>query len=167
MRSAAPRSAILTATANGLTPVMVLVAIALTFRGHNAPGGGFAGGLVMSSAVVLRYLADGPTALARLRFDPIVVTGLGLLVALATAIGPLFAGQPLLTSAIWKPTVPLIGTVKVVSSTFFDLGVFLVVLGVVTSVVRSLVEADQQDADPVEVAPPQRARTPTAPGDSS
>jgi multisubunit Na+/H+ antiporter MnhB subunit len=158
---------ILTATANGLTPVMVLVALALTFRGHNAPGGGFAGGLVMSSAVVLRYLADGPTALARLRFDPVVVTGLGLLVALATAIGPLLVGQPLLTSAIWKLHVPLIGTVKVVSSTFFDLGVFLVVLGVVTSVVLSLVEADQQDADPAGTPPPPGGRAPTAPGGPS
>ncbi|MCB1269851.1 MAG: hypothetical protein KDB31_00385, partial [Microthrixaceae bacterium] len=56
------RSMILAETVNGLTPVLLAFSIFLTFRGHNAPGGGFAGGLVMAAAVILRYLASGPEA---------------------------------------------------------------------------------------------------------
>ena len=75
------RSTVLTETVNGLTPVLLLFSVFLTLRGHNAPGGGFAGGLVMGSAVVLRYLAAGTRGLRTLRIDPIVLIGLGLLIA--------------------------------------------------------------------------------------
>lgn len=138
------RSVILTATVNGLTPVLLLVSVFVTFRGHNAPGGGFAGGLIMAAAIVLRYLADGPRGVDRLRIDPVVLIGVGLLIALCTAIAPLLAGEPLLESAIWKFDVPLIGEVKVVSSAFFDIGVHVLVLGVITAIVLAFVRADDE-----------------------
>jgi multisubunit Na+/H+ antiporter MnhB subunit len=136
------RSVILTTTANGLVPVLLLVSVYLTFRGHNAPGGGFAGGLVMATAVVLRYLADGPRSLDRLRIDPVTLIGVGLLVALAVAVAPLARGGELLET-IWKLEVPLIGTVKVVSSAGFDIGVHILVLGTVLTVVTAFVRADE------------------------
>jgi len=137
------RSVILTTTANGLVPVLLLVSVYLTFRGHNAPGGGFAGGLVMATAVVLRYLADGPRSLDRLRVDPVTLVGVGLLVALTVAVAPLARGGELLESTIWKLDVPLIGTVKVVSSAGFDIGVHILVLGTVLTVVTAFVRADE------------------------
>jgi multicomponent Na+:H+ antiporter subunit A len=137
------RSVILTTTANGLVPVLLLTSVYLTFRGHNAPGGGFAGGLVMATAVVLRYLADGPRSLDRLRVDPVSLIGIGLLMALAVAVAPLAVGGQLLESAIWKLDVPLLGTVKVVSSAGFDIGVHILVLGTVLTVVTAFVRADE------------------------
>lgn len=137
------RSVILTTTANGLVPVLLLTSVYLTFRGHNTPGGGFAGGLVMATAVVLRYLADGPRSLDRLRIDPVSLIGIGLLMALAVAVAPVAVGGQLLESAIWKLDVPLLGTVKVVSSAGFDIGVHVLVLGTVLTVVTAFVRADE------------------------
>jgi multicomponent Na+:H+ antiporter subunit A len=132
-------SPILDAAARALFHPVLLIAVYLTFRGHNAPGGGFAGGLVAGAAFLLRWLADGRTTEGlRLASAPERLIAAGLAVALATGIAPLFAGEPLLTSSIWKLDVALIGEVKLVSSTFFDLGVFAVVLGAVLSVGTSL-----------------------------
>jgi multicomponent Na+:H+ antiporter subunit B len=140
------RSVILDEADRWLFPVVLLVSLYLTFRGHNAPGGGFIGGLVASAAFVLRYLTG------RHREDPIyevfrphAILGIGLFVSTSTALIPLLLGDSLLESHIWKLTVPVIGDVKIVSSTFFDIGVYLLVIGVVLSVLVAL--GVDQDAD--------------------
>jgi multicomponent Na+:H+ antiporter subunit A len=134
-----PRSVILDEADRWLFPVVLLVSVYLTFRGHNAPGGGFIGGLVASAAFVLRYLTG------RHREDPIyevlrphVILGAGLLVSTSTALAPLFGGNSLLESHIWKWKVPVLGEIKIVSSTFFDLGVYILVIGVVLSILVAL-----------------------------
>ena len=58
--------------------------------------------------------------------------------ALGTTAAPLFVDAAPLESHIWKPDLPLIGEVKVVSSMFFDLGVFMVVVAVVLMMLLSL-----------------------------
>jgi multicomponent Na+:H+ antiporter subunit A len=138
------RSVVLTETVNGLTPVLVLFSIFLTLRGHNAPGGGFAGGLVMGSAVVLRYLAAGPRGLRSLRIDPIVLIGTGLLIAVVVGLTSLVADGSFQESAIWKFEVAILGDVKIVSSSLFDIGVHVLVVGVVMAVVVALAEADDE-----------------------
>jgi multicomponent Na+:H+ antiporter subunit A len=122
-----------------LTKVATLVAIFITFRGHNAPGGGFAGGLILGAAFVLQYLAgQQPTIRRRSILRPERLLGAGLLLALATTIAPLFIGGSPLESYIWTVTLPQIGKIKVVSSMFFDLGVFFVVVAVVLMVLSFL-----------------------------
>ena len=138
------RSVVLTETVNGLTPILMLFAIFLTLRGHNAPGGGFAGGLVMGSAVVLRYLAAGPRGVRSLRIDPIVLIGTGLFVAITVGLTSLVADGSFQESAIWKFHVPILGDVKIVSSSLFDIGVHILVVGVVMAVVVALAEADDE-----------------------
>ncbi len=140
------RSLILSETVNGLTPVLLLFSIYLTFRGHNAPGGGFAGGLVMASAIVLRYLGSGPEGIRSLRIDPILLIGSGLALAIAVGTGALAAGNGFLESTIWKFHLPLIGTVKLVSSAIFDIGVAVLVVGVVMAILMAFVEADDEMA---------------------
>jgi multisubunit Na+/H+ antiporter MnhB subunit len=54
------RSVILTEADRWLFPVVLLVSIYITFRGHNAPGGGFIGGLIAGAAFIIRYLAGTP-----------------------------------------------------------------------------------------------------------
>jgi multicomponent Na+:H+ antiporter subunit A len=138
------RSVVLTETVNGLTPVLMLFSIFLTLRGHNAPGGGFSGGLVMGSAVVLRYLAAGPRGLRSLRIDPIVLIGAGLLIAVTVGLTSLVADGSFLESAVWKFHVTVLGDVKIVSSSLFDIGVHVLVVGVVMAVVVALAEADDE-----------------------
>jgi multisubunit Na+/H+ antiporter MnhB subunit len=135
----APRSVILDEADRWLFPVVILVSVYLAFRGHNAPGGGFIGGLVASAAFVLRYLTgrhhEDPIYEV---FRPHVILGAGLLVATTTAFAPLVVGGSLLESHIWKLEVPVIGDLKIVSSTFFDLGVYILVIGVVLSILVAL-----------------------------
>jgi multisubunit Na+/H+ antiporter MnhB subunit len=93
----------------------------------------------------LRYLAGGALRLRRtLVFRPLAGIGLGLLVAAVTALVPTVFGDPALTSSITVLDVPVIGDIKVVSSALFDIGVYLLVVGVVVQVLLSL------GSDPLE-----------------
>mgnify|MGYP001829094159 CR=1 FL=1 len=138
------RSVILTETVNGLTPVLLLFSIFLTLRGHNAPGGGFAGGLVMGSAVILRFLAAGRTGIRSLRIDPISLIGAGLAIAAVVGLTSLVVDDAFLESAIWKWKVPVVGEVKIVSSSLFDIGVHVLVVGVVMAIIVAFAEADDE-----------------------
>ena len=133
------RSLVLEVADRWLFRVMLVVSLYYTMRGHNAPGGGFIGGLIASAAFMLHFLAGGQ------RFDrlsgvvsPETIIGVGLATSLATAVAPLFMGGILLESHIWRIDVPMVGEVKLVSSLFFDLGVYLAVVGVVIAVLVSL-----------------------------
>lgn len=137
-------SVVLGATVTGLTPILLLFSIFLTLRGHNAPGGGFSGGLVMGSAVILRYLASGPAGTRTLRIDPIALIGAGLMLAVGVGLTSLVVDASFLESAIWKDDFPVIGEVKIVSSSIFDVGVHILVVGVVMSMVIAFAEADDE-----------------------
>jgi multicomponent Na+:H+ antiporter subunit A len=109
------------------------------FAGHNTPGGGFAGGLTAGLALVLRYLAGGRYELGEtLPLDAGKILGVGLLLSAGTGAASLLAGAPVLSSALIEVDVPVLGTVKFVTAIFFDLGVYLIVVGLVLDVLRSL-----------------------------
>lgn len=125
--------------------VIIVVSLFVLFKGHNAPGGGFAGGLIAGGAFVLRYLAGGALRLRRtLVFRPLAGIGLGLFIAAFTVLVPTLLGDPALTSAIVTLDVPLIGSIKVVSSALFDTGVYVLVVGVVVQILLAL------GSDPLE-----------------
>ena len=112
----------------------------LLLRGHNEPGGGFVGGLVVAAAFVLYAIAYGVDAGRRaLLVDPSTLLGAGLLVALGSGIPAVLVGRPFLT-AMWtkvgiEPAVVDVGTPLV-----FDVGVFLAVIGVVLTIVFTLAD---------------------------
>src|SRR5690606_17513315 len=83
----------------GLVFLLVnIISIYLLLRGHNLPGGGFIGGLTMGMSFVLLGLIRGWTQLQReLPVPPLRVAGAGLLIAILSGIGPMFAGKPFLT----------------------------------------------------------------------
>lgn len=142
------RSVILTESERWVFPLVMLVSVYITFRGHNAPGGGFIGGLIAGAAFIIRHLAGLPLLFGvRRRLVPEVLIGGGLLVSAVTAMAPLVFGDPLLDSAIWTFDWPVFGDVKIVSSAFFDLGVYLLVVGVV---VLTLVSLGSDPTDPAE-----------------
>ncbi|NLE80380.1 MAG: Na+/H+ antiporter subunit A [Rhodococcus sp.] len=133
------RSLVLEVTTRFLFPVIMVLSVYFFFSGHNAPGGGFAGGLTAGLALVLRYLAGGRYELGEtVPIDAGKILGLGLTFAAGTALFSLFLGAPALSSAVLEMTVPLLGDIKLVTSLFFDLGVYLIVVGLVLDVLRSL-----------------------------
>nr|WP_197982253.1 Na+/H+ antiporter subunit A [Frigoribacterium sp. CFBP 13707] len=143
------RSILLEVVVRLLFHAIVVVSIYLLFAGHNLPGGGFAGGLVAGMAFVARYLAGGRFELgAAAPLDAGKVLGTGLLVIVATAVVPLFLGVDALTSTWVEGELPFFGHVEFVTSTFFDVGVYLVVVGLVLDVLRSLgAEVDRQEEE--------------------
>lgn len=133
------RSMILEATTRLIFPTMVVLSIYFFFAGHNAPGGGFAGGLTMGLALVLRYLAGGRYELGEaLPIEPGRILGAGLAISTLTAVTSMVLGAPALSSAVFRLTLPVLGDVKVVTALFFDLGIYLIVVGLVLDVLRSL-----------------------------
>ena len=122
-----------------LFPSMMALSAYFFFVGHNGPGGGFAGGLVAALALTLRYLAGGLEELdAALPFDGGRVMGFGLLASLTMIVLPMFLGHPPLTTYYTAIEVPYIGSVSLPSALVFDLGVYLVVIGLTLHVLHSL-----------------------------
>jgi multicomponent Na+:H+ antiporter subunit A len=140
------RSIVLEVVVRLLFHTVVLFSIFLLWSGHNAPGGGFTGGLVASLALAVRYLAGGRHELDQAApVDAGVVLGLGLLVAVGTGLAGMVAGGQVLQSVTLDLHLPLVGDVHLVTSVFFDLGVYLVVIGLALDILRSLgAEVDRQ-----------------------
>lgn len=132
-----------------LFPSMLVLSIFFFFSGHNAPGGGFAGGLVAGLALTLRYLAGGRRELKEtIPVDPTSILGAGMLFSLLAAVWPMFIGDPPLTSYILDVEIPLIGDVHVASALLFDLGVYLIVIGLVVHILNALggqLDKDEED----------------------
>ena len=123
-------SLLLSTVTSLLMPIALMVSIYFYLRGHNQPGGGFIAGLVFAIALILQYVAVGQqTAEAQARLHYPTWIGWGLLFAGVTGIGSALVGFPFLTSAFKYFSFPVIGAVPVASAMFFDLGVFLAVIG--------------------------------------
>ena len=139
-----------------LFPAMIMLSVYFFFAGHNAPGGGFAGGLVASLAFSLRYLAGGREELEEaLPIDAGRILGTGLFVAATAVLWPMvLLGEPPLTSHVWDLTLPLIGEIHIASALIFDFGVYLIVIGLTMHILNSL--GGQLDRD--EEMRKQRAR---------
>lgn len=120
--------------------LMLLLSVFIFLRGHNEPGGGFIGGLIAASAFILYVIAFSPEAgRLILRVDPNMIIGTGLLSAFAGGIIPVFTGQPFLTG-MWVNTVIFGTEVHLGTPLLFDLGVYLVVIGVILTIIYSLEE---------------------------
>lgn len=134
-------SIILTTVSRLLTALMLVFSVFLLLRGHNLPGGGFAGGLVAAGAFVLHALAFGfPAARQLLWFEPRTFIAAGLAVALASGALAFFRDLPFLTGLWDKTPLPVIG--KLGTPLSFDAGVYLAVLGVTCLAVFTLGEDD-------------------------
>jgi len=114
-----------------LLPLALLVAIFVLLRGHNLPGGGFIAGLITAIALISQYLANGIAwTQSRMSTDLPPMIGIGLLLATATGLGSWLFDHPFLTSTFSHVHWPLVGEFEIASAMLFDLGVFMVVVGV-------------------------------------
>lgn len=134
------RTVILHTTVRLLMPLFFLFSIFLLFRGHNLPGGGFIGGLLAAIALFLHSVVFGVDAtLKRYYLNPRKIIAAGLLTALVSVLISLFMGLTLFTGVWSSFQVPLIG--KLGTPMLFDIGVYLVVVGVVLNITFVLTES--------------------------
>ncbi len=123
-----------------LIAVLLLLSVFLLLRGHDLPGGGFIGGLVAASALALYAIAYGYEAAAKLlRVPPQLVMGLGLAMSLTAGLAGALVGREVLTGLWW---IRDLGRFELKLSTplMFDIGVYLVVIGVVLTMLFALEE---------------------------
>ena len=133
------RSQILSTANRLLFPLLGLFSVFLLLRGHNEPGGGFVGGLLMAGAFALHGLAHGPrSARDLLRVDPRTIVGAGLVVAVASGCVALSQRLPFMTGLWLSKPVPAVG--KVGTVLLFDVGVYLVVMGTGLVILLTLAE---------------------------
>lgn len=131
---------ILRTVAPYFSSLMVLYSIFVLLRGHNLPGGGFIGGLIAASAFAVYGIACGVSPVRRaIYFHPMSIAGFGLFIAVLSGLLSLFVKAPFFTG-LWA--FPTIFGVDFALSTplIFDIGVYCVVLGSITSIALSLEE---------------------------
>jgi multicomponent K+:H+ antiporter subunit A len=139
-----------------LLPVFIVVAAHFLVRGHNEPGGGFVAGLIVAIAFLVQYIASGTRWVeARARLRPARWIAVGISLAAATGLGSVALGYPFLTTHTAHVTVPLVGEVHLPSATFFDLGVFAVVVGATLLILTALAhQSIRAHRRPSEIAAP-------------
>lgn len=123
-----------------------LLGVWLFFRGHQQPGGGFIAGLVIAAAIALQGIAFGYSAADRLvpmKFSTLLATGLSLI--LLPVVVPTLFGHPPMKSAFGYIQVAGLGQMEWASAAIFEAGVFLVVVGMVKSVLLHIAEEKSID----------------------
>ncbi|HXV32329.1 MAG TPA: Na(+)/H(+) antiporter subunit B [Sinorhizobium sp.] len=134
------KSVIFRTVAPFLASLMLLFSIFVLLRGHNEPGGGFIGGLIAVSAIAIYGIANGVETVRRaIFFHPMAIAGAGLFASTAAGLISLAAGVPFMTGLWVYPSVLGI-EVPLSSVMLFDTGVYLVVVGAISSVALSLEE---------------------------
>lgn len=140
-------SMILDTVLDGVFRTALLFSLFLLFAGHNAPGGGFVGGLVAAAAIMLRYVAGGVDEVEEVvRLRGSTLLGGGLLLAALVGLGGWVWGDTFLASAKVEVTVPVFTTLKATTALPFDVGVYLVVVGLLLTIIDALGSSAEQEA---------------------
>lgn len=134
-------SMLLRVMARLLASLLLMASLYLLWRGHNAPGGGFSGGVLAGAAFVLLAIAYSPEAGWRApRIPPLVLIPLGLLLTAASGLAGIVRGQAFFQGQ-WV-TVPVGDGLKIGTPLLFDVGVYLAVVGVVLAVLVPLMREE-------------------------
>jgi multicomponent Na+:H+ antiporter subunit B len=141
-----PQSYIFKAVVRFLFFLVNVFAIYLLLRGHNLPGGGFIAGLATAISLILLSLAIGLEELHRvMRFDPVRLAAIGLAVAALTGAAPMLLNRPFLEHFNFLfDRVPLVGELHVGTPLIFDVGVYLVVVGIACKIIFVLGKSTQR-----------------------
>jgi multicomponent Na+:H+ antiporter subunit B len=133
------RTIILKTASSYLLPVLLMFSVFILLRGHYLPGGGFVGGLIASMAYVLHAFANGLSDTKNLlRIHPGLLMPIGLLIAFLSGLAPMFFGLPFMTGLWYPEAIPVLGAIG--STLFFDIGVYLVVVGVTLTIIFTIVD---------------------------
>ena len=134
------KTIILKTASNYMLPLLLVFSVFILLRGHYLPGGGFVGGLIASIAFVLHAFAnslENTKNLIRIHPGFLMPTGLGL--SFLSGVAPLLAGKPFMTGVWYPHHVPVLGSLG--SALFFDIGVYLVVVGVTLTIIFTISES--------------------------
>lgn len=138
------KSPMLQAATKYLLPILLLFSFFLLLRGHYYPGGGFVGGLVASIAFVLHSFAHGTAQTMKLlKRKPLSLIPVGLGLSTMSMVIPMAFNLPPMTGLWFEQPIPVIGMVG--SSLFFDLGVYLVVIGVVLTILFTIALNNEEE----------------------
>jgi multisubunit Na+/H+ antiporter MnhB subunit len=129
-------SQILHISARFIKPLFILLSLYVLYRGHNLPGGGFIGGLLAASGYIFYMMAfDVKTTLDKMLISPQNLMPLGLLLAFGSGFFAVLNGEPFMTGR-W---ITVLG-IKLGTPTLFDVGVYLTVIGVVITIMSSILQ---------------------------
>lgn len=130
-----------------LGPALML-AVAIIVKGYADVGDGFSAGVIVATALALRYVSLGwevaERSLPILRRAPQMAT-VGLLIALATGFLGILMGDPPFTHypRAGEPVIH-IGTLEVITAVVFDVGLFLFVTAAFVLLVHHLARLAQE-----------------------
>lgn len=131
-----------------LAPVLV-VSAAILVRGYADVGDGFAAGIIATLGILLQYLAFGrrevESAFPIERAPAVAMAGLAIAVAVF-AVPFLLGGAPL---EHWPPPggeVIHVGSLELITAVAFDVGVFLLVVGAMTTIIDVLAALEDEDS---------------------
>ena len=134
-------SFILRTTMRFLLPLLLLYSVFLFLRGHNHSGGGFIGGLVAGSGFILYALGCQVSELKQLiKVEPRNLMVWGLTLTFLSALAPLFWGDNFLKGEWYALQMPRFGEIWIGTPLFFELGVYLVVIGTTLTILMNLME---------------------------
>ncbi len=132
---------ILKTVSKAVVLIIFTFGIYLFFSGHDQPGGGFIGGLVIASAFVLMFLSyDSETVSEALPIDFKKLSALGVLLATMSGIAPVFFGGAFLSQSFGSFDLPIFGKTELATITIFEAGIALTVIGVVVNIILSISE---------------------------
>ncbi|KZE65976.1 cation:proton antiporter [Fictibacillus phosphorivorans] len=132
---------ILKTTTNIIVFVILAFSVNMLFSGHNAPGGGFIGGLMGAGAILLLYVSYGLQPVNRiLPINYTYMIGAGLLIAILTGAGSFVLGVPFLSQSFGYFYLPILGKTELATAMLFDLGVYFTVIGVTMTIILSIAE---------------------------
>lgn len=141
-------SLILATAARLVLPLLLLFSVFILIRGHDAPGGGFAGGLVAAIGFTLLAISeDVESARRALRVSTRSLIGVGLLLAAVSGIVGLVVGGAFLEAIFFDLPLLAGGRIELSTVFFFDVGVYLTVIGVALTIVFTLSEAVAEERD--------------------
>lgn|SRR5690554_2319613 len=131
---------ILKTATNYLLPLLIIFSLFVLIRGHYLSGGGFVGGLIASIAFVLHSFAyNTQRTISLFRFRPMFLIPAGLSLSLFSGLLPTLISKPFMTSVWFMESVDVIGAFG--SALLFDIGVYLVVVGVVLTILFTISES--------------------------
>lgn len=133
-------SHILHISARFIKPLFIVISLLVLYRGHNLPGGGFIGGLLAAAGYIFYMIAyDAKSAVKKMWIKPFQLMPLGLLLAFASGFISILNGLPFMTG-VWTT----IFGIKIGTPTLFDVGVYLVVLGVLLTIMIAIIDKQKK-----------------------
>jgi multicomponent Na+:H+ antiporter subunit B len=127
------RSLILVKAVQGISPISIIFSIYMLLKGHNEPGGGFIAGLISSIAIFLLALAYGvqETRIKMQSFTRLCLGG-GICICMASGTFALLQGKAFLSHTYFASGFS--------TALLFDIGVYLIVMGVSLTVLGCMSE---------------------------